>query len=544
VYTARCPEATRGGSVQLIEDLNTFSDGTSVTADVCIIGAGAAGITIAKEFLGTRYKIVVLEGGGFDPEADSQKLYESEVVGMPHTSIHDGRARVLGGTTTLWGGQALRFEDFDFKARSWVPDSGWPISREVLDPYYERAERVLHLGNRIPFQDLCTSFGIEPPAFDRDKLYVECSRWSPKPNFGTAYREELKNAANVSVLLHANVMAIVTNQAANAVEHVEFKTLNGKKGEAKARFYVICCGGIESARLLLASNRIDPNGVGNQNGLVGRYFQEHIHVNYGNVLTKNRAHLQDLFESFFVGGLKHAPLVTLTQCMQMEKKLLSIHGIVVFEPAPDSGIAAVKKLFRALIGRSFSNVAEVRRLIGRSLANPGELLRLAYRLYVQKRAGTPKRGPILFGAQCEMAPNPNSRVMLSDSRDQLGMPRVRLDWRLGELERRTLDEFVRTLASEFERLRLGSFDLKQVAFLDDPAAWVRRAHDSAHHMGTTRMHETPQLGVVDSQCQVHGIANLYIGSSAVFPTSARSNPTLTILALCIRIADRLKQISS
>jgi choline dehydrogenase-like flavoprotein len=320
--------------------------------------------------------------------------------------------------------------------------------------------------------------------------------------------------------------------------------VNGKTGIARARFYVICCGGIETARLLLASNRVEPQGVGNQNGLVGRYFQEHIHVNYGNVLTKNRAHLQDLFESFFVRRLKHAPLVTLTRRMQTEKKLLSIHGMVVFEPAPDSGIAAMKKLFRAMIGRSFSNVTELRRLIGKALANPGELLRLAYRLHVQKRAATPKQGPILFGAQCEMAPNPDSRVMLSEARDHLGMPRVRLDWRLGELERRTLSEFVRTLACEFERQGLGSFDIKQVESLDDPTAWVERAHDSAHHMGTTRMHETPQLGVVDPQCQVHGIGNLYIGSSAVFPTSARSNPTLTILALCVRIADRLKEISS
>ena len=143
-----------------------------------------------------------------------------------------------------------------------------------------------------------------------------------------------------------------------------------------------------------------------------------------------------------------------------------------------------------------------------------------------------------------MAPNPDSRVTLSGDRDRLGMPRVTLDWRLGELERRTLLEFVRTLANEFERLGLGCFDLKQVDFLDDPAAWVERAHDSAHHMGTTRMDEAPELGVVDPQCQVHGIDNLYIGSSAVFPTSARSNPTLTILALCLRIADRLKGILS
>jgi choline dehydrogenase-like flavoprotein len=133
---------------------------------------------------------------------------------------------------------------------------------------------------------------------------------------------------------------------------------------------------------------------------------------------------------------------------------------------------------------------------------------------------------------------------LGEKRDALGMPRLKLDWRLGDLERRTLLEFIGALAAEFARLGLGTFDLQQAADLEDPTAWIERAHDSAHHMGTARMHEDPRFGVVDSQCRVHGIDNLYIGSSAVFPTSARSNPTLTILALCLRLADRLKQAAS
>jgi choline dehydrogenase-like flavoprotein len=527
----------------MIQDFNELDAGASFTADFCIIGAGAAGITIAREFLGTHHTVLVLEGGGIDPDKESQKLFESEVVGLPHASIHDGRARILGGTTTLWGGQALRFDDFDFKERCWVPQSGWPISRAELDPYYERAERVLHIGSSVSYENLCAKFGILAPALDPEKLYMECSRWSPKPNFGTTYRTELKNAANISALLHANVTAIVTNQAATEVENVQFRTLAGKQGTAKARFYVVCCGGIETARLLLASSRVQPNGIGNRHDLVGRYFQEHVHIECGHVLPKSRANLQNLFESFFLKRLKHAPLITLTRRIQAEKKLLSIHGTVIFDHAPDSGIAAAKELFRAIIGSSFSNVAELSRLLGRALKSPGELFALAYRLYGQNRAGTPKRGPILLGAQCEMAPNPNSRVTLSEARDKLGMPRVRLDWRLGELERRTVAEYARTVAGEFERLELGAFDSKEFEILDDPARWVQRAHDSAHHMGTTRMHESPRLGVVDPQCQVHGIANLFVGSSAVFPTSARSNPTLTILALCVRIADRLKQIS-
>jgi choline dehydrogenase-like flavoprotein len=526
----------------MIEDFNQFTDGSSVAADICIIGAGAAGIAIAREFLGTQLKVVVLEGGGLDPEPGSQELFESEVIGLPHASIHDGRARILGGTTSLWGGQALRFDSFDFEERSWVPYSGWPISREALDPYYERAERILHLGAPIPFQKLCASFGIEPPAFDPAKLRMECSRWSPKPNFGTAYREELRTAPNITILLHANATAIVTNEAASTVKRIAFKTLAGKNGIATARFYVICCGGIETARLMLASTQVLCCGIGNQHDQVGRYFQEHVHMNFGEFRPAKRTQLQYIFESFFVDGLKHAPVVTLAQGVQIEKQLLSIHGGIAFEPAADSSIVAMKKLFRAVIGKSLPNTAELGHLIATSLASPGELLRLIYRLQVQKRAATPSRGPILFGAQCEMAPNPDSRVSLGKSKDRLGMPRVALDWRLGDLERRTLFGYASILAGEFERLGFGEFDRKQIDFLKDPAAWTQRAHDSAHHMGTARMHEDPRRGVVDSQCRVHGVSNLFVGSSAVFPTSARSNPTLTMLALCVRIADRLKEI--
>jgi choline dehydrogenase-like flavoprotein len=140
-----------------------------------------------------------------------------------------------------------------------------------------------------------------------------------------------------------------------------------------------------------------------------------------------------------------------------------------------------------------------------------------------------------------MAPNPDSRITLSDARDQLGMRRTKIDWRIGELERRTASEYARTVGSEFARLGLGTYDLKQAALLQDEKAWVKLATDNNHHMGTTRMHQNEKLGVVDSSCKVHGIDNLYVGSSAVFPSSGSAFPTSTIIALCIRIADRLKQ---
>jgi choline dehydrogenase-like flavoprotein len=286
----------------MIRDFAEFDDGAAVAADICIVGGGAAGITLAREFIGTRFSVLILEGGGLDTEVESQKLYDSEVVGLPHTGVHDGRARVFGGTTTLWGGQALRLDAFDLQGRSWVPYSGWPISREELEPFYDRADRVLQLGPRISYGDLCAAFGLQAPGFDPASLYIECSQWSPKPNFGTTYRQKLKRAFNISVLLHANVTSIVTNDSAAVVEKIEFRTLTGKQGRAKARVYVICCGGIETARLLLASDHVEPHGLGNKHDLVGRFFQEHIHIRFGDLLTTERNSLQNYFESFIEMG--------------------------------------------------------------------------------------------------------------------------------------------------------------------------------------------------------------------------------------------------
>jgi choline dehydrogenase-like flavoprotein len=525
----------------MIRDLNEFDQGACVAADVCIIGAGAAGIAAAKEFLGTQFKVVVLESGGLDNEAVMQTLNEGEAVGLPHFGIRKGRVRAFGGTTIVWGGQTLRLDDFDFQMRGWVSNSGWPIRLRDIEPYYERAERLLQLGPNLRYEDLCARAGIEPLPLDLAKLKMICSRWSPVPNFGTTYRKELRQARNVFVVLHANVTSIITNRAATTVEGVELRTLEGKTATAKARFYIICCGGIESARLLLASDRVEPHGVGNKHDLVGRYFQDHVHVWYDDIVTTKRRRLQNLCESFFLRGRKYAPLIALGEQLQAEKRLLRIQGGVIFWMEPDSSVAAVKTLFRAVRGKTLPPHGQLWQLVCNSLRDPSELVDVIYGYVVQKRARTPRRGRVYLAALCEMAPNPNSRLTLSEARDQLGMRRARIDWRVGELERRTASEYVKTIAGEFERLGVGSYDLKQAAHLEDSGNWMRMAGDNNHHMGATRMHESDKYGVVDSNCRVHGLDNLYIGSSAVFPSSGSANPTLTILALCIRIADRIKE---
>jgi choline dehydrogenase-like flavoprotein len=524
----------------MIRDFAQRDGKTDYAADVCIVGAGAAGIAIAREFVGTPYRILLLEAGGMASERDTQKLYEGEVVGRRHVGLLEGRERVFGGTTTVWGGQAIRLDEFDLGPRSWVPYSGWPVSKEELEPYYERAARVLRLGPALSYQDLCTAFRIQPPAFDPSRLRMECTQWSPAPNFAKTYGAELRSAPGICVLLHANVTSIVTNETATAVDRVEFKTLAGKEGAARARHYVVCCGGIETARLLLASDSVQPHGLANDHDLVGRFFQDHIHFGFGGLPRADRRRLENWFESFYVRGLKYYPVISLGCQKQREEGLLSIHGSVGFGDAPGSPVHALKRLFAIAFRGSRPRPGEVRYLLGLGLSRPGDALRLLYRLYIGKRAGTSGRGPIGLGAQAEHAPNPDSRVTLGEERDRLGMRKVRLDWRLGELERRTLQGYLKTIGGEFARLGLSSVDPKWAAAFDQPDQWLAGVHDSAHHMGTARMHESPRRGVVDPHCRVHGVVNLYLGSSAVFPTSGRSNPTLTIIALCLRIADRLK----
>lgn len=527
----------------MIRDFNDFDHGATFESDICIIGAGAAGITIAREFLGTHYGVLLLESGGLQHETESQKLYDSYVVGLPHAGIHEGRFRLFGGSTTVWGGQSLRFSAFDLQERPWVPFSGWPIPYETLASYYPRADRVLRLGRHLEYENVLAGSGLVAPAFDPNKLRMEFSQWSPQPNFGRAFRRELNRAANISVLLHANVTAIVTNSGGTAVEQADFTTLSGKKGSVRARFFIICCGGIETARLLLASDRTQPCGVGNQYDIVGRYFHEHVFMRVGAILAQNRRQLQNYYESFFIRGLKYAPIISLKEQMQIEKHLLSIHGIIAFEAASDSSIVAIKKIYGALIRKTPPSAREMKLLMSIVLREPGELTRFGYRRCFQGRAGTPNAGLITMTAQSEMAPNPESRITLDQTRDSLGMRRVKLDWRLGELERRTISEFGRIVASEFERINLGTFERSQLRLLEDSPEWHREAHDSFHHMGATRMNDNPRLGVVDSDCRVHGVTNLYIGSSSVFPTGGRTSPTLTIIALSLRIADRLKQLA-
>jgi choline dehydrogenase-like flavoprotein len=521
----------------MITDLNRLEP-CVFESEICVIGTGAAGIAIIREFIGTHTQVIVLESGSQLYETKTQNLYDSNIVGLPHNSIHSGRGRILGGTTTLWAGQALPLNPIDFEQRAWIRESGWGFDRAHLEPYYRRAERVMNLPESSYDHDQWSKSHLPPPPFDSQRLIPVVSQFSPTPNFGKQYYKELLDAPNIQILLHANVVNIQASLEANFVEHIDIKTLEGKTAIVKARYYIVCCGAIETARLLLASNTIEKSGLGNQYDLVGRYFQEHLQYPIGQVSPRQWKSFDRMFTARKHKGIKSHPQFAMSSHVQQQEQVLNAVGSLYYPPESESSIEAVKTIIKSLRERKLGT--QLPGAIKKIAKNPNQLLFAAYRYFILKQPAQDTSGPPYLGIATEQQPNPLSRVYLGDEVDALGMRRVCLDWRVTDLDTRTAEVFVKVINQEFQRLDLGKIDLSSFQLTQGTGDVAGRLRDAAHHMGTARMSATPKHGVVNEDCCLHSVHNLYIGSSAVFPTGGASNPTLTIIALCLRIADHLK----
>ncbi|WP_428487584.1 GMC family oxidoreductase [Rhodopila sp.] len=526
----------------MLIDFRSADIGAALEVDVCIVGAGAAGIAIATSLIETHHQVCVLESGGLDFEAETQALYEGEAVGVPWgTDLATSRLRFFGGTTNHWGGGCIPLDEMDFRQRPWVPHSGWPISRSDLDPWYDRARPVLHIPD-IPFDNAAVLARTAPPfQFDPDKLVHRYDLPSQQPRLGPVYRARLERAANVRVLLHANLIAFATNNAANAVSEARIRTLEGKSGLVRARYFVLACGGIENARLLLLSNAVNPQGLGNSHDLVGRFFMDHPSGKLGTITSDAPARLADPYNrQLEVPGVPHPGEISLSRTIQERARLLN--GRLRpqdYEESPPDGVLAVRQFDAGLRDGHFSG--GLANEVWRMAADLGDIVPGIYRRLLGRPVVPLHR--IDFEGFFEQAPNPDSRVSLADTIDALGQQRVRLDWRLTELDRRTYRAAADIFGSELARLGLGRVQL-------DP--WLRPGADGgvdgnpeiqgvAHHLGTTRMSDDPRKGVVDPDCRIHGIDNLYVVGGSVFPAGGWAFPTFTIVALALRLTDHLTQ---
>jgi len=465
-------------------DAKALTSDVRVTADICVIGAGAAGITIAKELAGTSIQVVLLESGGFEYEEATQALFEGESTGVPYFPLTVCRLRYFGGTTGHWQGWCAPLDPLDFQERSWIPHSGWPLPYDDLAPWYEKARVICEL-QAAPSQTrywenwlASAARGAKPSGTVSTKLI----EFSPPTRFGTVYRDEIVRAANISLYTHASVTSLRANASGAHVTEAEASTLGPRRLTVRANRFVLACGGLENPRILLFSNQEIPQGLANSHGVVGRYFMEHPHVNTSNMILAAKA-----YASFLGQSHTFLPLISISPAAQRQYKIANYSTAVW--PAQETTKA--KQLWT-------------------------------------------------FNARFEQTPNPDSRVTLSGTkRDAFGKPQLSLHWALTELDKHTLRTAELLIAKELGRLQCGRLQIPDWV-MNERNEWPPSLSGAPHPMGTTRMSATAASGVVDTNCRAHEIDNLYIAGSSVFPTAGAANPTMTIVALAARLADHLK----
>ncbi len=521
-------------------------DAGIIAADVCIVGAGAAGITLARELAGHSRRIALIESGDLEFRHLPQLLYRGENIGLASYSTARSRLRMFGGSTTRWAGQCRPMDAIDFERRDGIAHSGWPFGRSELAPFYRRAQQVCNLGPYDYSPSFWRAAGHETLPLDAAGLEARIFQFSFPRDFGESYRRELAASRDIDVYLNANVVEIDVDEGATRVSGLHVATFNGRRIRCEAAVYVLACGGIENARLLLASNRVARAGVGNQHDRVGRFFMDHPYFMLGYYQPASSRYDRGIhvIEDYARVGSEqkcHAALALSEDLLRAER----LNGAAAYFVRRPS-YKALPEYFTPA-GRSFVHLVDVLR---HQELPDGHLVRHMANVI----AGVPDVGRTLarqighavrparvlaLRAVLEATPNPDSRITLGTRVDRFGMPRVQVDWRLNSSDRRGLERLLDLLQAQFARLQLGSLVLDRA---QDEAGWPASMTGGKHHMGTTRMHPDPREGVVDADCRVHGCTNLYIAGSSVFPTAGYANPTLTIVALAIRLAEHIRAL--
>lgn len=559
-------------------DGRSVTDGDVLEADLAIVGAGAAGMTLARELAVNGRRVLLLESGGETIDAATQDLCAGESVGLPYFPLEAARLRYFGGTTNHWSGTCRPFDAFDMESHDWIPDSGWPFGVSELDAWYPRAAEIC----AVPSNEWAAEAWVEAsrfPALDLDpgRVITRVAQNVRRINrrFVRNFGDEIEAAAGLTVVLNANLVDIALDESAAGVERLRMATLEGTRFSVTARDNILAAGGIENARLLLASNSRYPAGVGNGNDLVGRYFLEHPRFN-GGIFVPFDEHLDVRFyEEHDAGGSRIVGYLALPPEVREREELVDVQFRLrpmhpaFYERAADSPDGEAVRSLLGLTeapGDAWEDLERVaddltgwRRFIAFGAPAPvpwpevaagvatasdeerealipeffGDIATLAY----GQTIGNIAVAGVELSSRLEPTPNPDSRVRLGRERDALGMSRVELDWQLTRHDRESAVRGIEILGAELGRAGVGRLRLDIDPESDD---WPADNAGGWHHMGTTRMHDDPRHGVVDRDCRVHGLRNLHVAGSSVFPTAGSGTPTMTIVALALRLAAHLE----
>ena len=508
-------------------DLNQESiDPAREDFDVVIAGAGAAGILLAVTLSGKGKKVLLLESGHFEEAEDRQSLNRTEQTGKELTSAVWGRKRAIGGTTIAWGGQSLPFSPLDLAPRPWVANSGWPLEYTELTPYYPLANRFMDIDELDYDADILRLFNITKPAFDQDRVWYHFSKWAPEPNFRKLYEKKL--AAGVTLVYNA-VLTKIDLDGQGRVDVVTVNNFEGRAHRIPVQKLILATGGIETNRILLSNNHQLAAGIGGASGWLGKCFMEHPCIEIGTVATDNAYRLQRYFNTHMKGRRRYSIRMSLTENFQTASSLLNGSASLMFA-YPDESMDPYQEIKDFIKKKS---LLRVRNLAAHSGAYMQGARAYLFNKFLYKHGAQARLVMML-----EQEPLKESFIGLSEKRDRFGASLARIHWQLSRKSWDCAIAFTDLLKAELHRLSFGQLNCHPYISPDNDQ-WDTYLSDVNHHMGGTRMSAASGDGVVNKHLQVWGHDNLFLCSSSVYPTGSHSNPTLTLLALALRLADRL-----
>ena len=521
----------------MIIDARTLADGTAIETTVCIVGAGAAGLTLACHLRRKNIPVCVVEAGGLKFDRATQQLACGESAGIPYDP-GSTRFRFFGGSTNAWGALLRPISAHCFRRRKWLDDAQWPFERHTLDPYYDKAYAFLEVERRheeAQSRLKCVEKSARNQFKASDKrLETRISPLTRRSIFKDKSNSGFATDVDQKLLVNANAVEVETCATSRAAKCLHLKTLCGRNLKCRAKIFILCMGGIENVRLLLLSHGNNSNGLGNAHDLVGRYFMDHPRFLCGRLYPANgQRGLQFYDPTYRFNEMPSVASLSVTPEVQQKEELLDgrFYLFPVYrghEAESFEELVWLKWKLRATRRLDLSGVnlgRIVRRLPSLALAATGHLLRSDALLK-----------HYAIGHTLEAAPNRDSRVTLSGHRDALGSNCVCVDWRLGSREKRSIAYARKILGEAIETKGIGRVESEVGTQDADPMA----AKSSWHHMGTTRMAADAKRGVVDADCRLHECSNLFVAGSSVFPTAGDDVPTLTIVALAIRLAEHIE----
>ncbi|TCD08258.1 GMC family oxidoreductase [Pedobacter frigidisoli] len=553
----------------MIIDPTKIESDRELDFDICIIGSGAAGISMALDFIDTKFKVALITGGNEKETSVNKDLYKGFVpVEGNHEALEENRRRQFGGSTAVWGGRCVPFDAIDFEYRPWLPNSGWPIIEDELKLHISKALDLCDAGDfNFDARKVFTNTQSEIiETLDNEDIYSwPLERYSTPTRFATKFKKTLKEAKNITVFLNTHVTKInVSDKNPSKIDRVF--TITGKKKNAfKAKHFILATGGIENARLLLASRSItQPNGLGNNYDNVGRYYMCHLKGTFSKVIPRDRQNLLYTFERD-ANGVYCRRRWWISPEAQLKNE---IGNIIFFLDRPLDGLGEKDPVFSVFYtAKMFRELLKQKspKLIVKKLKSVKSILLLHFKTSIKygvmvlpeiikllkirlNRRRLPEILPpknaksfhLYF--QSEHLPNRESRIRLSAEKDANGVPRPSVSIKFTEQDVDTIVKAHKIFVDRFKEMNLGQIYFDEEALRNYINDRIKNFDSAAHHLGTTRMANNPEDGVVDANCKVHGLTNIYIAGSSVFPTGSHANPTLMIVALALRLSNHIKNL--